>query len=190
MRRQLGRRSMRRGSGRAALSWSDISSTWLMTAVTATTAVELIRLQSPAALSALTSDPPEDLTVLRVVGDYLISMASGVASWTLALIVADVTWTPATAFGTDADKRILWHRTYIQEASEATAFLPPDRMMLVNAAGTFMSRTNATHLDIAPRVRIEPGKALYLVGYENSASTAMTTVSVDMRCLYKRSGRR
>lgn len=177
-------------AAKSALTWVDVSGQWsLTTAVTAT--ATLVQLQAPANLSNLTADPPEDMTVLRVVGDYTMALSAGPANWTLGLLVADVTWTPGATFTVDADKRILWHRTYeARTGVTLTNWAPPGYLEVINAAGSFMMQTDAVHLDISPRVRIEPGKALYLVAWENSGAVSLATTSADMRLLFKRSGRR
>lgn len=181
--------SARRSAAKTAMTWVDVSSQWSLPAVTVTTTATLVQLQAPANLSNLTADPPEDMSVLRLVGDFSVVMV-GIANWTLALLVADVTWTPAATFTVDADKRILWHQTYVGTGSTSSAWNPPDTLMVVDAAGSFVSQTKAAHLDVTPRARIEPGKALYLVAYENSGAATLTTTSADMRLLFKRSGRR
>lgn len=179
----------RAGRPRPALTWVDVSQQWNIN-VSATGTATLIMLQAPASLAALTSDPPEDMTVLRVVGDFLVSIGTGLGNWTLGLLVADVTWTPAATFTLDADKRILWHQTYESTTSGAFTWQPPDTLLVTIAGGTSVSQTKGAHIDITPKVRIEPGKALYLVAWENTGALQFTTLSQDMRVLFKRSGRR
>lgn len=184
------RRGTRRGvtfaRKRPSLTWSDLSTNWSFAGITATTATVLIQLQSPTSLAALTSDPPEDLTVLRLVGEFNVAIANAAANWSLALTVADVTWTPGATVSVDNDKRLLWQRNYVN-LNAATADWVPPGMYREGTAQMFPGDPTMTMVDIAPRVRIEPGKALYLVAYENAASAALTVTSFSMRVLYKRS---
>lgn len=195
MRRMNGRRTAGRRKPQN-VQWSDVSAAWNMNSVTATTANVLIQLQSPTSLTNLTADPPEDLTVLRVVGDWSTTITPGntPASWTLALTVADVTWTPGATVAVDNDKRLLWQMSYEEDVAVAatTCTWYPPGMFYQGAAGTVfpMGFRDATHLDISPKVRVEAGKALYLVAYENAGNGSLLVSSATMRVLYKRSGRR
>lgn len=172
------------------MQWSDVSAQWTFASIVSTTATVLIQLQSPAALNNLTADPPEDLTILRVVGDYLVRMTSGDGNWTLALLVADVTWTPGATISVDNDKRILWQKTYQVFGTAAEAVWHPPGMYKEAGGTTFPGDPSMTHIDISPKVKVEAGKALYLVAYENSGAEDLIVNSVTMRVLYKRSGRR
>lgn len=186
--RRASRFAKRGGGLRPERSWVDVSGQWVhSTGVTA--AVPLIALQAPTNLSNLTADPPEDLTVLRIVGDYTTTITgTGAGYWSLALLVADVTWTPGTSISVDNDKRILWQRSYEAPITETSTWLPPGRW---DSSITASVPTDATHIDIAPKVKIEAGKALYLVAYENAASAyTLATYSHSMRVLFQRSGRR
>lgn len=186
-RRRFTRRS---GSGaRPSRAWSSLSSAFLLNSVTATTAVKLIELQSPLSLASLTADPPEDLTLLRLRGSFRVQMtANAVGVWTLALTVQDTDWTPGATFQVDADKRILWSRTYETSAAVTHAWVPPGVLTITGTA--VVDQMGATDLDIAPRVKVEAGKALYLVGYENSGAQTLLVTSDELRVLYQRSGRR
>lgn len=173
-----------------SLTWSDVSGTWTFAAQATTAATILIQLQSPTTLSNLTSDPPEDLTVLRVVGNYtLLLTGAAPACWTLALTVADVTWTPGADVAADNDKRLLWQKTYQASGTTTTQWGPPG-WQITDAGNAFPAWESVVAIDIAPKVRIEPGKALYLVAYENLGAATLTMTSETMRVLYKRSGRR
>lgn len=171
--------------------WADVSTQFVLNSVTATSATTLINLEAPANLSALTSDPPEDLTLLRIVGNFSCSL-SGAASgtWTLALLVQDAVWTPGATFTVDADKRILWSRTF-RTQSVATSWFPPG-YQLWDLVGTIqaVSARGITDIDIKPMVKMEAGKSLYLVGYEDSNGQTLLVTSTNMRVLYQRSGRR
>lgn len=183
---------VRKGARRPAnVQWSSIASQFLMAGVTQTSSQVLIELQSPAALNALTSDPPEDLTLLRLVGSFELAITNPAGSWVLALTVQDTTWTPGATVSVDADKRLLWSRNFDSGANTITVlWTPPDRCWSTDAAGTFQSHSTAMQVDIAPKVRIQPGQALYLVAYEESGASTLTMTSSLMRVLYKRSGRR
>lgn len=187
----------RRGSARRGLRptrvWADVSGQWLLSVVSVTTAVPVMAMQAPTSLANLTSDPPEDLTILRIVGDYTVALgtANQPGNWSLALLVADVTWTPGATVSVDNDKRLLWQRTYVTP-NDIVVWYPPGQVVQNAAGGTYFP-TNAsetTHIDIAPKVKVEAGKALYLVAYENSGTQVFSTSSVTMRVLFQRSGRR
>lgn len=164
-----------------------MSGQWVLAGTAVTTAVPLLQLQSPTNLSNLTADPPEDLTVLRVVGDFQVQLTIVTANWSLALIVADVTWTPGATIAVDNDKRILWQMTYVSIDSVVN-WIPPGTFL--DTGVVTMAPREAVHIDIAPKVKVEAGKALYLVAYENVAGGTLTTSSATMRVLYQRSGRR
>lgn len=195
MRRSYGKRKRFSGGARPALSWASLSSAWSQS-VAVTTATPLISLEMPATLVGVTSDPPEDISLLRVVGQFGTNV-SAPASWTLALLVQDATWTPSTAFATDADKRVLWHRTY--ETGEAAGASWGAAAVgagagtsgrIVSAAATTECPERYEHVDISPKARVEPGQALYLVAYENANGATFSTTTRDMRVLFTRSRRR
>lgn len=184
--RRTTRRSFRgaRSASRPTRTWVGVSGQFAMAGATATTAGTLIQLQAPADLSNLTSDPPEDVTVLRMRGSFVLALSTA-GSWTLALLVQDTTWTPGT-FLADSDKRMLWTETF--NVAEASTWRPG---LFTNAAGsTFPDYPGKTFLDIAPKVRIEPGKALFLVAYENTGTATLDISCQEMRVLFQRSPRR
>lgn len=190
MRGRYGNRVSPRFAGRSAKPsrvWSDVSAQWVLTTVGVTTSVILVQLQAPASLAALTSDPPEDLTVLRLRGSFSLTLG-GASFWTLALLVQDTAWTLSNLFTTDADKRILWARTF--QASEATNWLQGGILQGATAGNFAGVPLETTEVDIAPKVRIEAGKALFLVAYDDSGLSTLTTASANMRLLFQRSGRR
>lgn len=190
------RRSFRRpgrAGARAGLRptrlWAGVSGQFAFGSVAVTSTVTLIQLQapSPASFASLTSDPPEDLTILRMVGDFTtVLTVTTAAVWTLALTVADVTWTPGATSVVDADKRLLWVRTFDAPSAATWAWRPPGYTAVNNVGFGY---TEAHHLDIAPKVKVEAGKALYLVAYEESGDATLLVSSVNMRVLMQRTGR-
>lgn len=198
MRRRFVKRSFGR-SAKPALTWGQVSGAWLYTAQATTAATPLISLEMPATLVGVTADPPEDLTILRMVGTFGVAVTVGATpvSWTLGLIVQDATWTPSATFAADADKRVLWHETYGHSgANGTTAFwgfsaTGGARGQVLNAALAATSCPERLEtVDISPRVRVEPGQALYLVAWENANGGTLSTSTADMRVLFKRSRRR
>lgn len=166
--------------------WAGVSGQWVMAGVSTTTAAALVQLQAPSDLSNLTADPPEDLTILRVMGDFAVEVST-TGSWTLALLVQDTTWTPGSTFLVDSDKRVLWMQSYVVNPA-ATYRWATGRLEVNNAVVAGQSR-EMTRVDIAPKVRIEAGKALYLVAYEGTNGSTFTTSSDNMRILAQRTQR-
>lgn len=166
-----------------------------MTAVSATTAVKLAELQGAGSL-IVTSDPPEDLTLLRIRGSFFVTMATAAANWTLILTVQDAAWSPSGAQA-DADKRWLWSRTFVVSSAEAalagwagTQWVPPDLRAIVATVPQFQAtHPEVMNIDVPLNVKVKQGQALYLVAYENTAGAVLTTATTDMRILYQRSGR-
>lgn len=184
-----------RGPGTPTRAWADVSGQWLHSAITAPATATLIQLQSPANLSSLTADPPEDLTVLRVVGEFEVTISGTSFDWILALSVADVTWTPAATIAADNDRRILWEQRFtdMSTGSQGTTYAMGGAVTFLGAAGTeavAWSCPQKSTIDIKPKVKIEAGKALILAAYEESNGATFTTTSFNMRVLYQRSGRR
>lgn len=176
------------GVGRPSRVWASLASRFTLSSVTATTAQVLIGMEAPTDLSALTSDPPEDITLLRIRGSFTLANAAAAgpaAGYTMALLVQDQTWTPSTAFATDADKRILWSRTFFLASTEQ--YRP---FIWTNGTAIAPYHPELTSIDIKPMAKVEPGKALFLVLYENGASTSEVSVtSSDMRVLFQRTRR-
>lgn len=182
-----------RGPQRPTRVWVAANTGFTFVGVTGTSASIVMQLQAPTDVTNLTADPPEDLTILRMRGSFSVTLAgdasASVANWVLALTVQDVTWTPSSSFLTDADKRILWSMSYTSNDATFTRWLEPDTMQ----AGTttlFGVGTRGASLDIAPKVKLEAGKALYLVAYEMSGAVAFSVTTRDMRILFQRSRRR
>lgn len=192
MRRRFVRRGFRSSGGaKPTRDWVSVVAGWnALTGLTVTTASPLITLQAPTTL-ALTSDPPEDLTVLRLIGDFQVGLANvSSASWTLALIRQDTPFTPSLTFVDDADKRMLWSQTYDANlAALSVTWSPPGTADNGTVFVGGLPR-EATHLDISPKVKLSAGQGLYLVAYENEQGASFTTVSWNMRMLYQRSRRR
>lgn len=178
-----------RSAGRPSRTWASIdalASGWDITG-TATTSANLISLQAPTSLASLTSDPPEDMTLLRIVGDFQVTVST-TGIWVMALLVQDTVWTPSATFNLDADKRVLWSRSY--QAVEAVLHTYcHDGHCTVTGTNMFECR-DLTHIDIKPMVKLEPGKSLVLVAYEQSGSATFTSNSQNMRVLFQRTQRK
>lgn len=189
MLRRTGRRNF--GSKKPQnVQWAAVAGQFLINGVTVTSASVLVQLQAPASLAALTADPPEDLTILRMRGSFsFLVTGSATARWTLALTVQDTVWAPGTDFNTDSDKRILWSRKFNATNATSDLWMPPGTFNAA-AAGPQASDPRVTEVDIAPKVRIQTGQALHLVAYEDNSGGTVTVSSDEMRILYKRSGRR
>lgn len=183
----------RAAGARPSRTWASVAGSFGLNAVTTTTSATLIQMQAPTDLSNLTSDPPEDITLLRIRGSFTCLLSSITVSswWTLALLVQDTTWTPASTFATDADKRILWSRDFYAGTAVSHLWGPPGQL-LYDLAGTVSTAgmPGCTDVDVAPKAKVEPGKALFLVGYENSGTGTLNVASVNMRVLFQRTQRR
>lgn len=193
MRGRFGNRISPRFTGtKPTRQWASISQGWAFAAITVTSTSTLMQLQAPTDLTNLTSDPPEDLTILRIRGSMLVTLSgSGVAAWTLALTVQDTVWTPGATFPVDADKRILWSRSFNATNDTSDIWEPPGVYIASGSGATaFASNPNATDVDLAPKVKLETGKALFLVAYENAGAGTLTVDSEDMRVLFQRTRRR
>lgn len=189
--RRFGRRPGR-SAGRPTRVWADVSQQFLLNSITATGTATLVSLEAPASLAGLTADPPEDMTILRLVGSFSFSFTVAATSrWTLALLVQDTTWTPSGTFTADADKRILWSRTFRQPVGVIQTWSEPG-VLYYDLAGTVAvaGQVGATSIDIKPMVKIEAGKSLYLVGYEDIGGGTILVTSANMRLLFQRTGRR
>lgn len=162
---------------------------WVQSAITGTTATALLALEAPTTLT-LSADPPEDITVLRIVGEFLAEV-SATSHWVMALVVQDATWTPSSTFGPDADKRILWSTVIHAVPASTPTTWNAGLVKYTDAAGNEKAvQTAKTFIDIAPKVKVEAGKTLYLVAYEQTGSATFTTTTQNMRMLFQRSGRR
>lgn len=181
---------MRRSSvGRPSRTWVGIDGQFAMAGVTATTANTLVQLQAPADLSNLTSDPPEDMTVLRIRGSFACTIST-TGDWVLAMTVQDTTWTPGATFTVDSDKRIIWSRSFSALGAVIHAWNPPGWLSW-DTAGTrvLAGQVGMTDVDVSPNVKIGCGQALFLVAYEEGGASTLTVASYEMRMLFQRSGR-
>lgn len=180
---------------RPSRTWVSLDTAMRTGSLSSTTATSLLSLQAPTTLT-LTSDPPEDMTVLRIVGDYAIKMSGSGAEWVMALTVQDTAWTPSASFVDDADKRILWSRTYSTGTGTAVSVeLGPNGTVEQDSGGSptraYTLHPDITRIDIAPKVRIECGKALFLVCYEQAGTgTFEVDTTQNVRLLFQRSFRR
>lgn len=173
--------------------WQELQTTWVMSQ-SASAVVSLLQLQAPAA-GTLTALPPEDVTILRVVGGFTVNLTAE-SAWTLGLLVADVTFTIGS-FPTDSDKRILWSQTYRIAASTASlagfagASWSPPGQQEISATTDLVVQCNreAVYLDISPNVKLEAGKALFLCAWEDSGSATLTVAGLNVRALLQRTRR-
>lgn len=176
--------------------WMPVPSTRInVTSVTVNTLVTLLQLEaSTLASGVINADPPEDLTVLRVVG-MIDLMLAGInpGECTVAFLVEGSTWDMNTAFTTDSEKRILWHRTFVlpRDATEngiTLRWCPPGTLVAAGAGGViFGADLGVCSFDFTPKVKLEDGKALFLAVYVNGVT--VTLESYDMRILCQRSRR-
>lgn len=192
MRRAFGNRG--RAAGRPARTWMSVSPQWSLN-LTATTATALLGLEAPTG-GALTSDPPEDLTILRMVGSFNLAL-TGAGRWALALVVMDATWTPASVLRTDQDKRILWASLWDSTVTSTVAGftqvaweVPGTMVITATTVSAQPCDPRILTVDIAPKVKIAPGQTLYLVAYEEAGSATLGSASSNMRVLFQRSRRR
>lgn len=194
MRRYMRRGPMRRGVDRPERRWVSLNTGWSTGALTSTTAVTLFNMEMPTTLSSLTSALPEDLTLMRVMGDFAVTMSSE-ATWTLYLVVADATWTP-NGFSSDADKRILWSQTYENLSTGFAGFVGsfwfPPGMLYTQATASSVTGVDprCTHMDIKPKAKLEAGKTLYLVANEIAGAATFEVIGRTMRALVQMSRRR
>lgn len=196
-RQGMRRRSFSGRRARVEREWLPLQGV-AFTAVTSTSAVSLYGLQAPTVTigTDLTADPPEDVTIMRVVSEFSFLMSSSAtATWILGLIVQDRTWTPGATFAVDADKRFLWYRTFRISPATIAGFVSlewmPGLITLDATTDTVVSdHPSRTTIDITPRVKLEAGKALHLVAYEESGTATVTVQLLTMRLLLQKSGRR
>lgn len=187
-------RRFARRADRPQRVWQELGSTWTLNQ-SASAVVSLLQLQAPAA-GTLTALPPEDITILRVVGDYTVTLTAE-SSWVLGLIVADVTFTIGS-FQTDSDKRILWSQAYTVETSTASLagfalvnWSPPGQQSVSATTDlVLMANREAVHIDISPKVKLQNGQALFLCAWELSGAATILSAGLTVRCLYQRSRRR
>lgn len=187
---------------RPARQWLPIPDTDFIVAAAATTTAQVLAFEAPTITpgTAVTSDPPEDQIVDRVVAELSIVM-TGSGSWTLGLLLVDRTWTQTGgAFSLDGDKRVLWYNTYNTAALDAMttggsviSWQSPNHLVVNGTTtGDFIVECDwrATHLDIQPKVRLEDGKALVFAAWENQGTATFSASTRSMRILMHRAGRR
>lgn len=173
--------------------WVSLSGVWTISSAVDTQAA-LMSLEMPTAL-ALTADLPEGLVVMRIVGDYECLLDTAAGNWTLGLLVADSTWSIGTAFSADADKRILWSRSYGRAVPVANTLTFKDGYVResVTATGATVAMAGCerqTHIDISPKVTIRAGQTLWLAAWEDAGGAGFTTVTTNIRMLIQRKARR
>lgn len=182
------------GSGRGtrpARQWMGLNGGITVTAGAASV-TSLLAFEAPTVTfgTPLTSDPPEDQTILRIIGHLSIVSTVAHLMW-LGLMVTDRTWTPVgtTTIIPDLDRRWLWYMTYDMDTTET--FTPGGARASVTGGGAARGFTSPvwTDIDISPKVKLEDGKQLCMVSYID-AGTAPTVTLRDMRVLMQRSGRR
>lgn len=192
MMRRSWKRSGGRGHGRSyapSRMWVPVSGV-PFAGITSTSVSSLFGLESPTVTlgTSVTSDPPEDLTILRMMGEIEVSFDAP-ATWTLGLIVQDRTWTPQSTFAPDADKRFLWTENFssVSGALWRTGLvIDTFQTAVTTAVGTGRDKTR---IDVAPRVRLEDGKSLHLVAYEEAGASVLTVTIRHLRLLMQRSRR-
>lgn len=192
--RSFSRRSGRSGA-RPSRAWTDVSGAFIFTTASATAAVRLMSFEMPTSMVGLTADPPEDVTILRVVGSMTVTLGTATTGrWSLALLVQDTTWTPGATLSVDNDKRVLWQRQFMPTAVgswTAEQWSPPDTHFVATGATSLApTYSPASQLDISPKVKLEAGKSLYLVAYEDVDGSTFSVTSNSMRVLFQRSRRR
>lgn len=168
--------------------WVSANTGFLLSSITTTSSSIVMQMQQPTDVTNLTADPPEDITILRVVGEFSVNVDTA-CIWVVGLTVQDTTWTPATLWPTDADKRWLWVRAFNQVAAEAGSWSPPG-LYRASTASAFPGEMEMTRVDIAPKVKLEAGKALFLVAYEQGGASTMTLTGISVRLLFQRARRR
>lgn len=190
-------RFARVGRGRSVGGWKPPRE-WIavagtpFNAVLVTTASSLYSFQAPTVTigTPLNFDAPEDLTLLRIRAEMQVNMST-TGVWALVLLVQDTDWTPS-GYVTDSDKRFLWSRVY-QNLGDGVASWAPGMEANTNAS-VITFRTAAVDsagmsyscLDISPKVRLEAGKALFLVAYELVNGATFTVTLHNMRILQTR----
>lgn len=202
MRRQFSKRRgfVRRGL-RPAHQWLCVPGTTNFSSQTTGGALsEVFGFEGPSltAGTALTSDPPEDQVIDRIMASIQVNLA-GAGSWTLALLMADRTWTApsgSTKYSDLSDKRILWSCNY--DSNKLTTFTgfvsaewAPPGHLVIDATTDLITQCSdrAVLMDIKPKIRIEDGKALYWLATEESGTASFSSTCYWFRMLLHRAGR-
>lgn len=173
MRRLVRSRTTRFGGRgyKPARSWIGSSVAVVTSAGGTSSQANVLAIEAPTLPAVLTAAPPDDITILAVKGYFFISAATA-PSIDIALMVVDSTWTPSASWLADSDKRLLWWKSF-------TA---------ITAPLTSTSQMSWFDVDIKPKVRLEDGKRLVLVQWQEAAGTCQTTAK--LRLLTQRAGRR
>lgn len=182
-----------RARARSARQWLALTLNSTTTVGVGVTKFELLAFEAPTVTvgTPLTADPPEDQTLDRVISFQTITQtAAGI--WDIGLILADRTWTPVgtTSIVPDLDKRWLWWRS--GNIGIAGDLWTP--MTWKSGAGptypnAVPAERDVSSFDIAPKVKLEDGKALMLVVYQATGGEQLTMLS-NFRILMHRAGRR
>lgn len=181
-------RNYRSRSARPTRQWQGISNALNATFDGTVTKSLLLAFEAPTP-GSLTSMPPEDVTLMRVLVDLEVTLTAAMRyRATLGLMVADVSWTPQLNFQDDADKRWLWTQTYGHLNDTVTVYGPAGVTANATTITSGVPR-EATRIDVAPRARLEQGKALYLVCYGSGAMNTVSTAGDMARVLWQRSRR-
>lgn len=198
-RKSMQRRWSRHGSAKPARQWLGIPVTTFFAAQSVGATSQVLAFEAPTITpgTAVTADPPEDQIIDRIVAEMQV-VINGTGSWTLALMVVDRTWTQTSTgeMAPDADKRILWYCTYeagIQALPGLTntSWAPPNYMSIQATTPLYLECDwRATHVDISPKIRLEDGKQLVWVCWEESGTALFTMATRTMRLLMHRAGRR
>lgn len=194
------RHSFARHGGRSkpARQWLPIPATTFHSLVTVTTAAQILAFEAPTVTpgTAVTADPPEDQVLDRVTGSLRVTL-TGAGVWVASMLLVDRTWTPLGGeFATDADKRILWSKTYdSQTVSVLTGFTtatwgPGHMTVLATTQAIIEQPLEMTYIDIQPKVRLEDGKQLIFLVSEVSGAASFSLTADWLRILMHRAGRR
>lgn len=184
---------------RPARQWLAIPVTNFFAGATTGATSQVLAFEAPTITpgTAVTADPPEDQILDRIVAEFRVDL-NGIGSWTVGLMLVDRTWTQSSTgeMAPDGDKRILWYETYESvvfalAGLTTTSWVPPNSLQ-IQATTPVIGECDwrATHLDITPKVRLEDGKQLVFVAWENSGTATLTFTTRSMRILMHRAGRR
>lgn len=183
----------RRPVGRAAKSekeWVCLGQTLVGNAAGInTTVTSLISFEAPTLVAGtpLTADPPQDRTILRIVGQLQVAGAAATGSLGMGLMVCDRVFAPTSGTGRmtpDLDKRWLWWRETLLRSGESW-----DAQHYLSTGGV-LSPNNVpperdfTMFDISPKVRLEDGKQLAFITFQDTALMAPVITLMEVRVLF------
>lgn len=190
------KRFARRAANRPNRVWSDLTPRFLL-GTAGNSAIAVWGLDSPAPAASLTSLPPNDIVIMRVVGDFFVdhNAANGNNSTTFMLGVRDQVWTQGT-LANDLDQRWLWIQFFVSNGPTTNShdWLPPGVYReRVTATGVTVAKAGlpvmATRLDISPRCKIQAGQALFLAAYVTDADATYSIGASAMRMLWQQKQR-